>query len=63
VSRVASPDAGSLFHLERRRGSALGFGLDDQAVDAVRRWVFSPATKNGEPVDVRINVEVNFKLY
>lgn len=42
---------------------ALGHGLDQKAVDAVRRWKFAPATKDGAPVAVMINVEVNFKLY
>ncbi|MBZ5567573.1 MAG: energy transducer TonB [Acidobacteriia bacterium] len=42
---------------------ALGAGLDDKAVDAVRRWRFDPATLNGNPVAVQINVEVNFRLY
>jgi TonB family protein len=40
-----------------------GMGLDVKAIDAVRRWRFKPATLNGEPVAVRINVEVDFRLY
>lgn len=35
----------------------LGFGLDDQAVAAVRSWKFQPATLKGKPVPVRVNVE------
>lgn len=42
---------------------SLGLGLDEKAMDAVRRWKFEPARKNGTPVAVRINVEVDFKLY
>jgi TonB family protein len=41
----------------------LGLGLDEKAVNAVRSWKFSPAEKDGEPVPVAINVEVNFHLY
>ena len=41
----------------------LGMGLDQKAVEAVRRWLFQPAEKDGRPVAVQINVEVNFKLY
>jgi len=41
----------------------IGFGLDDQAVRAVEQWRFSPAKRNGEPLEVLVNVEVNFKLY
>ena len=36
-------------------------GLDRAAYEAVRRWRFQPATKNGQPVPVMINVEVNFR--
>lgn len=43
--------------------SPIGFGLDDQAVRAVQGWKFKPATRNGVPVPVQINVEVNFRLY
>lgn len=41
----------------------LGMGLDQKAVEAVRRWVFEPGTKDGHPVAVQLNVEVNFRLY
>jgi TonB family protein len=41
---------------------ALGHGLDQSAVDAVSQWKFAPATKDGAPVPVIINVEVNFKM-
>jgi TonB family protein len=41
----------------------LGSGLDDKAVEAVRTWQFDPARRDGEPVAVQINVEVNFRLY
>jgi TonB family protein len=41
----------------------LGLGLDEKAVNAVRSWKFRPAEKDGEPVPVTINVEVNFHLY
>ena len=40
----------------------LPFGLDQAAVDAVRRWKFRPGTLNGQPVDVIFNLTVNFKL-
>lgn len=41
----------------------LGMGLDEEAVRAVTAWKFDPATKDGQPVPVMINVEVNFRLY
>ncbi len=42
---------------------ALGMGLDEKAIEAVRMWKFEPAMKDGKPVAVQINVEVNFRLY
>jgi protein TonB len=42
---------------------ALGMGLDEKAIQAVRNWRFEPAMKDGKPVAVQINVEVNFRLY
>lgn len=42
---------------------SLGMGLDEKAMEAVRRWRFRPATFNGQPVATRIAVEVNFRLY
>ena len=41
----------------------LGMGLDEKAIEAVRNWKFEPARKDGQPVPVMINVEVNFRLY
>ena len=42
---------------------SLGMGLDQKAIEAVRKWTFEPAEKDGKPVAVQINVEVNFRLY
>ena len=38
------------------------YGLDDQAVKAIRQWRFEPGTKDGKPVAVRIQVEFSFTL-
>lgn len=46
-----------------RVARALGMGLDQKAIEAVRNWKFEPAMKDGRPVAVQINVEVNFRLY
>lgn len=41
---------------------ALGLGLDEKALEAVRSWRFNPAMKDGVPVSVLINVEVSFHV-
>ena len=41
----------------------LGCGLDAKAVEAVGTWRFEPARRDGEPVAVKIAVEVDFHLY
>jgi TonB family protein len=40
----------------------LGAGLDQRAIEAVRQWRFSPARRHGTPVDVIVEVAVEFKL-
>lgn len=40
----------------------LGAGLDERAIDAVRQWRFTPADRQGVPVDVVVEVAVEFKL-
>ena len=48
---------------EEKTFKALGLGLEQKAIEAVRHWKFEPATKDGEPVPVFLNVEVTFRLY
>jgi protein TonB len=39
-------------------------GLDEKAMEAVRRYKFKPAMKDGKtPVAVQLSIEVNFRLY
>ena len=40
----------------------LGAGLDQRAAEAVRQWRFSPARRQGTPVDVMVEVEVEFRI-
>lgn len=51
---------GSVGDLKVMQG--LGAGLDRRAIDAVRQWRFSPARRHGVPVDVMVEVAVEFKL-
>lgn len=46
-----------------RIARSAGMGLDEKAIEAVRQWRFEPGTKDGRPVAVVVNVQVNFRLY
>jgi protein TonB len=38
------------------------YGLDTQALEAARQWLFKPGTKDGKPVAVRVALEMTFTL-
>jgi protein TonB len=38
------------------------FGLDDQAVKAAWQWSFKPATKDGQPVAIGVDLQLRFML-
>ncbi len=42
---------------------SLGMGLDEKAIEAVRKWKFEPAMMAGRPVAVQIGIEVTFRLF
>jgi uncharacterized protein (TIGR03435 family) len=37
-------------------------GLDEEAIKAAKRWRFSPGTKDGKPVAVKVTIELRFSL-
>lgn len=41
----------------------IGFGLDENAVAAIRNAKFEPAIKNGQPVPVVLDLVVQFRIY
>jgi periplasmic protein TonB len=51
---------GNVGDVSVRRG--LGAGLDERAIEAVRQWKFTPARRLGQPVDVLVEVAVEFSL-
>ena len=57
---IVEPD-GHTSHI--RMTSSLGMGLDEKAIEAVKRWKFEPALQDGKPVPVEITVEVSFRIY
>jgi periplasmic protein TonB len=48
-------------HVRVVRG--VGMGLDEKAVEAVKQYKFKPAMENGKPVEVELNIEVNFQIF
>ncbi len=61
VLGIVIDKAGRISRIRLER--ALGMGLDENAMEGVKRWRFTPATRNGEPVAVAISIEVSFNLY
>ena len=41
----------------------IGFGLDESAVDTIRKATFQPAIKDGKPVPVMLDLVVEFRIY
>ena len=58
---VVQPD-GSVGDVQVVRSLDPTFGLDQEAVDAARKWRFAPGTRLGEPVPVLITIELTFTL-
>jgi protein TonB len=60
VVEIVVRSDGSVGNVKLLQG--LGAGLDERAVEAVRQWRFSPARRYGTPVDVIVEVAMEFKL-
>jgi TonB family protein len=60
VSLMVDED-GSVSHVSVVRPA--GMGLDEKAVEAVQKYKFEPATRDGKPVKVDLNIEVNFQIF
>jgi TonB family protein len=51
---------GTASDVQLRKG--VGYGLDEQALDAVTQWTFKPGMRDGMAVPVQASIEVNFRL-
>ena len=60
--RVVVLADGSVGGIDIVRGFQPPFGLDDEAIKAVRGWRFEPARQRGKPVAVVVPVELSFSL-
>jgi TonB family protein len=61
VLRVVVSDDG--LPRDIRVAQSVGLGLDEKALEAVRRWRFEPGRLNGKAVAVVVHIQVNFRLY
>lgn len=60
LSIVVGTDGGVQYNVALQ--SSPGYGLEEEAIRAVRKWKFKPATMRGNPVSFRTQVEVNFRM-
>lgn len=61
LEAVVNPD-GSVDRIRVTRSLDRTFGLDEQAIKAVRQWRFVPGMLKGQPVPVRVSVVLDFTL-
>lgn len=61
MTAIVLPD-GSVTDVQIVRSLDQSFGLDEEAKRTARTWRFRPGTLKGEPVAVRIQIELDFNL-
>jgi len=59
--RVLISETGTVLDAEVMKCSQPGYGLEEAALDAIKKWLFIPATKEGKKVKVWTNITVNFQ--
>jgi TonB family protein len=59
--QVVITEGGTVSHIAILRG--LPFGLNQQAIQAVRQWRFQPPMRGSEPLACEVMIELNFHLY
>ena len=60
IMRVEIDARGQVQNIAVSQG--LGLGLDDRAIEAVRKWKFRAGTRNGKPVPTNALIQVTFRL-
>ena len=43
--------------------TSLGYSLDEKAIEAVKRWKFEAARRNGQPAEAGLTVEIGFQTF
>ncbi len=61
IVQIVIDKRGNVTRIKLERGA--GYGLDENAMEAVKVWRFTPATKDGQPVPIKMKIEVSFNLY
>jgi protein TonB len=61
IEAIVLPD-GSVGNVQITRSLDPTFGLDQEAIKAVKRWRFVPGTRRGEAVPVLVEIELTFTL-
>lgn len=61
LSCVVRPD-GTVTDVQVLRSLDRTFGLDEEAIKNLQAWRFRPSTLRGEPVAVRVEVEITFTI-
>jgi TonB family protein len=55
-------DDGKVGEVRVTQSLDMEYGLDTQAAEAAKQWLFKPGTKDGKPVAVRVTIEMTFTL-
>ncbi len=61
LSAVVTPD-GTVGEVTVVQSLDTTYGLDAQAISAVKQWTFNPGMKGGTAVAVRVSIEMTFTL-
>jgi periplasmic protein TonB len=61
LEAIVMPD-GTVGQVHITRSLDSTFGLDQEAIKAIKKWKFAPGTRLGQPVPVLVDVEMTFTL-